>query len=128
MNPLKFLMGATGSADKILDSGIKGVDKLFNTDEEKSDHKKELQSLFMEQLKAEGAGQGSSSITRRVLAFMLVGLWCLYGLAAGLFWGLEMPAIAQGYINLMSETKVPVSMALTFYFGRHFVEGFGSKK
>ena len=127
MNPLKFLMGATGSADKILDAGIKGADKLFNTDEEKADYKREMQTLFLQQLKSEGDGQGSSSITRRILAFMLVGLFVMYGLAAGLFWGLEMPAIAQGYINLMNEIKVPVSMALTFYFGRHFVEGFNKK-
>jgi hypothetical protein len=127
MNPFKFLMGATGSADKVLSAAIKGGDALFHTEEEKAQYKLDCHTLFLKQLEAEGNSLGSSSITRRVLAFMLVGLWVLYGFAAGLFWGLEMPTVAQGYINLMSETKIPVGMALTFYFGRHFVDGIGSR-
>ena len=102
MNPLKFLLGATGAADKVLDAGLKAGDKLFNTDEEKADYKKEMQSQFLEQLKVEGNSQQASSITRRVLAFMLCGMWVLYGLAAGLFWGLGDEKIAMGYINSRS--------------------------
>jgi len=60
------------AAEKVLDAGIKGLDALVFTDEERAELNKQLGVQWIELQKVLGAESSIRSVTRRVIAFAVV--------------------------------------------------------
>src|SRR6056297_467249 len=82
MGLFSWLTGNKKTVDKVVDGAISGIDKLFYTNEERADAKKEIAkgvSKFVENTLDENTAR---SKTRRVIAIMIMGVFLLLILAA----------------------------------------------
>jgi len=103
---ISWIAGGSETAEKLADAAIKSGDALIYTDEEKSKTAERQRDLYFRFLELSRDESSIKSITRRVLAFAVIGQWlALINLAAGL-----------GVWGALAETKQPAEAAL-FVFG-----------
>ena len=98
------------STDKIIESGIKGLDAIIFTDEEKS-------AYMLEYLKA----TAPMAVARRFIAIVITILWCIGILTCGtlLFFDSDKFTVMSAF---MSETvNTPFSVIMGFYFLAHVI-------
>jgi hypothetical protein len=105
---------------KAFDTIASGVDKVFFTQEEKSDAMLKAYDQYLEWYKMASDENSARSITRRYLAIMFSGIFLLLLLsAAGAY------LLNEGYaaflFNLAKELFPMVSGILFFYFGYYAV-------
>ena len=120
---------AVDTAKNIVDGTISGIDKLFYTDEEKADNLAERIALhqkgFALWLEAQKALIGESSlrsITRRVLAVMIIGVFLLLLVgAAGVY--LVNPEWSAFILTCARALNTLVVAVGVFYFGYYAVSG-----
>lgn len=60
------------AAEKVLDAGIRGIDKLVYTDEEKAEARQRLVDNWLELQRTLGEETSVRGITRRILTFLTV--------------------------------------------------------
>lgn len=69
------MFGSSESGEKIIDGAIRGIDKLFHTDEEKADEaraaKRDTMAVYMEWMKS----TSGSRVARRFLALIVTIPW-----------------------------------------------------
>lgn len=82
MNLLKWFASGPEAATKVLDAGIKGLDALVFTEEEKSELSKKLGDQWIELQKVLGEETTVRSVTRRMIALLVVAPFVLLVLGA----------------------------------------------
>jgi len=106
---LNFFKGLF-SKSSIIDSGLKGLDSAFFTDQEKS-------TFMLEWLKA----SAPMAIARRFIAILIMFLWVLGVLMCGALLYLDSPKY-EVMAKFMDETvNDPFSVVMGFYFLAHVV-------
>lgn len=109
------------AAEKVLDAGVRGLDALVFTDEERAELSKRLGDQWIDLQKALGEETTTRSVTRRIMAFAVVFPFVsLVLLAAGVYpW---MPDYA-GFLIDLADSKFGwlVVGVGAFYFGPHML-------
>ena len=126
MNILKgvvnFFTGGSSTAGKILDAGIRGIDALVYTDEEKAEMMKKLGDQWIETQKVLLGESSIRAVTRRILAIMVMASFTfLVLLAAGVY------LINQEYAKFLlelaqSQFGLMALGIMTFYFGPYMIQ------
>lgn len=129
---LKDLFGwmASGpaAADKVLDGAVSGIDKLFYTEEERSDAKAKLLDHWLNLQATLGEETSVRGVTRRILAVAFSGVYILLTLVAAAVWPMQSAyadflwEIANGQYGWIVLTVV------VFYFGPYVIERVLGKK
>lgn len=135
MGLLSFLSGAK-QADKLLDIGdkatsgiINGVDKMFYTAEEKSEAAQKITDTYLEFLKTTLSESSVRSITRRIVAVMIMALFSAAFLFTVAAWKLDREW-AEFCLKTTSEFGVGnlTLMVAVFFFGTHALASFVRRK
>jgi hypothetical protein len=107
--------------DKITDAVVKSGDALFYTAEEKEENAAKRRDLYFKFLELSRDENSIKSVTRRVLAFTVIGLWALMLLMTlGLAIGNQMEK-AEFVLGLMSDNFWFTFAVGSFYFGADIV-------
>jgi hypothetical protein len=72
MNIFKWFVSGSEAAGKVLDGAVKGIDALVYTEEERAVMKQKLGDQWLELQKALGEETTVRSVTRRILAVLIV--------------------------------------------------------
>lgn len=117
MGILDWFKAGPKAAEKVLDAGIAGIDKLVLTDEEKLDFQKKLGDQWLEVLKVLGPETSVRGMTRRILTFLTVLPYTLLIVAAAVvhFWD----AVYAQFLLDLADGKfgIIVLTIVAFYFG-----------
>jgi len=109
---LGWLFGGSKAADKTVDGISSGIDKLVYTDEEKADASREGLKLW---IKYQEATQ-PQNLARRLIALIIVGIWAILTLLAGILGALDI----KGHVfllDLLFKAVMPsVVVIVSFYF------------
>lgn len=117
------LFGSSETVDKIVSGGISAGDMVFYTPEEKAIAEQKLLEFRLRYMEA----TNPQNVARRVIAFMVVGLWVfliLLGVAAKPF-SAEYSDFVFKVLKDVVDT--PESIVLGFYFLTHMVRSARSK-
>lgn len=124
-----WLFAGPKAAEKVLDGTIAGIDKLFYTEEEKSDAKAKYLEMWLKLQEMLGEETSIRGMTRRILAVMVVGVYVLLSLFSVAVWKWD-----QAYADFVWEVANAGQygwMTLTvvvFYFGPYVIERMFAKK
>jgi len=112
-----WLFGGSKAADDAV-SGIKsGLDKIVFTAEEKADANRAALELFIEYQRA----TQPQNLARRLIALMLVGLFCVLVLGAAAAWKFD-TEYSKFLLQLLTDVVMtPVGVIIGFYFLKHIV-------
>ena len=113
---------AVDMADKVVDGAIAGIDKLFFTDEEKADMSQKAFELWIELQRAIAGESSIRSITRRILAILIMGSFLLMLLAAAFIWIFN-PLWSKFILEVAGNLSNLVLAIGIFYFGYYAVGG-----
>jgi hypothetical protein len=125
MGLLSTLFGTPKIVDTVADtvkSGVGMLDNAFYTDQEKAADAGKMMDLWLEIQKTTASEYSIRSITRRVLAWIIMGAYVLIVLAACALWKLD-AAWAQYILNLLTETNLSYLALIVgfFYFGSYAI-------
>ena len=128
MNLLKWFSSGPEAATKVLDAGIKGIDALVFTDEEKAELQKRMGDQWIEIQKVMLGETSIQAVTRRVLAVLVVGSFTFLVIGAALAY-----PFAQTYaaflLDLAQSQFGWMSMGvMAFYFGPYMIQRMLPKK
>jgi hypothetical protein len=117
---LGAIFGSSKNTETVVDGAVKGLDKMFFTQEERSEANQKLSEWYLRYLEAT-APQG---LARRFIAVVVVLLWCAL-IIAGVtirWWSYE----ASDFIFKVLEEIImtPFSIILGFYFLTHAVRAY----
>jgi len=106
---------------KIIDTVFSGIDKSLLSKEELIDYSKQAASANLEFVKVTNSESTPRSITRRVIAIMVLGQYFLvfnvglFGMVTGMFEGIKI-------IELSTKAFSSLAVAVViFYFGNHLL-------
>lgn len=122
MGLFSWFTGGSKVAEKVLDAGISGIDKMFFTKEEKAEFYAKLGNQWVDMMKVLQGESSIRSITRRVIAFAVIFTYIpLVLAAAGVYlWYPEysafLLAIADGKFGWL------VITIGSFYFGPYMIQ------
>ena len=120
MGLFSWLTGNKKTVDKVVDGAISGIDKLFYTNEERADAKKEIAkgvSKFVENTLDENTAR---SKTRRVIAIMIMGVFLLLILAAAGVYTIN-PDYSKFLFKIAGDMSTMALMVAAFFFGAHLL-------
>ena len=123
------------TSEKALDAGadvvkgaVSGIDKLFFTKEEKSEAALKAFELWIKTQEVIRDENTARSITRRILAVMILGVFLLMGIGACVLYPINILWAAH-LIAVMKELVIMTSAVTIFYFGYYGVKAIvGGKK
>jgi hypothetical protein len=132
-----WITGASTSANKVVDTAcnvvdnaVAGVDKMFYTDEEKAKAKKEMIAQYLEYVQSTLKETSIRSVTRRVVALGVIGVWLFLILVSVAGFFLQETSMVQFILALLDRMTFPVSSVIVFYFGPYMLsyltKGFSS--
>jgi len=120
MNPFGWLFGGSEAAGKTVDNISSGIDKLFYTDEEKADAKKQGFELFIQWQKA----TQPQNLARRLIALIITVLYSVLILSGIAAWYFN-PDYAVFIFNMLTELILqPFNIIIIFYYGKGMVSDF----
>lgn len=115
---IKGLFGGGKNVDKGLDMASKGLDALFFTNEEKSVANQKVLDWKLKWISATGA----QSIARRVISYIIVGLWSYIVLLAVHLHLLGLTGEAEFLFKVLRDVlHWPFITIIGFYFAAHIV-------
>ena len=120
MGWLSKIFGNEKQLDKLTTGAVSGLDKMFFTKEEKADANQKLSEWYLRYLEA----TQPQNVARRVIAFIVVGLWALLvlvGVAAQLF---DAPYAKYVFEVLAEVVMNPFLLIVGFYFLTHTVRAY----
>ena len=123
----KTVPKALDITEDIVTGGIAGIDKIFFTDEEKSDARRKTFELWLKLQEIIKGECTARSITRRFLACMIMGEFLLFLLMAALCWPL-MPEWSKFLLELGKSLGNLVLAVSIFYFGPYALGTYLKKK
>ena len=116
-----WLFGNSNSASKVVDGVVNGLDALIFTDEEKSIASQKVLDFKIEYAKH----TQNQSIARRVIAFIVSGLWGALNLfAVGLHF-FSVPGSEFVFKVISENINTPFMIIVGFYFAAHVVGKLG---
>lgn len=123
---IKNLFGGSGDTSSILEKAADGIynglDKLVYTEEEKAESLAKGRELFMEFAKVAYDQNSIRSVTRRWLAFMVIGPTMVFYVVSVLFRLFGMVAEADFTIQAANNLIPWAGGVLAFYFGPHLIK------
>jgi hypothetical protein len=106
----------------VLDAGIRGLDALVFTDEEKAEMHKKLGEHWLELQKVLGQETTTQSVTRRVLALLVVVPFVLLVVCAAIAYPFSQP-YATFLLDLAQSQFGWLTMGVAaFYFGPFMIQ------
>jgi hypothetical protein len=109
------------AAGKVLDAGIKGLDAMVFTDEERAELNRKLGENWVELQKVLGSESTTRSVTRRVIAFAVIFPFVGLILAAVVAYKFD-PAFSQFIIDVADGKFGWLVVGVGgFYFGPHML-------
>lgn len=130
---IKAIFTGVKTADKAMDIATKGtdgiiagIDKLFYTDEEKAEAGMKVTELAISMVKATHSESTIRSVTRRWLAWLVMGVFCFLITLGALIWKID-----EGWaIHILKCAGLLSNLALAvgiFYFGYYGVKAIVGK-
>ncbi len=120
MGLLSWLTGGGGTANKVVDAAVDGLDALVFTDEEKSRAGQKILDFKLKWLTAT-SGQ---NVARRVIAIAIVALWVATIVLAI---GLQLLGATEKsdfvFLTLKDVINTPFMVVIGFYFAAHLARG-----
>ena len=117
MNIFKWFASGSEAASKVMEGAVKGIDALVYTDEEKAVARQKLADQWLELQKALGEETTVRSVTRRILAVMVVGCFTVLVMGAAVAYLFDQ-AYAKFLLELASsQFGILVLGVAGFYFG-----------
>ena len=131
MNIFKWFSAGTESATKVLDAGIKGIDALVLTQEERMELNRRLGEQWIELQKTLGPETTIRAVTRRILSVLIMVSYIALCIAAAAVY----PVLPE-YTNILlsiadGKFGVMTLAVAAFYFGPYMIGqfmGIGKKK
>jgi len=114
-------------AEKVLDGAISGIDKLFYTNEEKADSRKEVAKMYMAHQTLILGENTARSITRRILAIMIIGAF-LSGLIFSVGIWKYSPGWAKFTLGVTGHLSTGFGGIIVFYYGYYAVGNIMDKR
>lgn len=109
------LFNSAKTADKIVDSAISAGDKLFYTDEEKADARREGFQMWVEYQKVT-SGQ---NVARRWIALVITVIWAMTIVATAISAFFE---VSPNTLSSLESLSTKVSMAFSLVTGFYFLK------
>jgi hypothetical protein len=128
MKFFEWITAGPRAAEKVLDAGISGIDKLVYTEEEKAEARGKMLDSWIKLQETLGEETTVRGVTRRILAVMFCGVYVLLTLVAAVVW-----PWMKDYANFLWEIAngqygwITMSVAV-FYFGPYVFERMFAKK
>jgi hypothetical protein len=124
-----FTVGSKGvdMADKVLDGAVSGLDKLFFTDEEKAEFKQNAGKMYLEHQKIILSENTARSITRRILAVMIIGVFLAGLVFAVAIWKYN-SAWAAFTLKVAGNLSTGFGAIIVFYYGYYAVGNLMDKR
>jgi len=106
---------------KVVEAGINALDAVFFTEEERAQFHKELADQWMQIQLATKDESSIRSVTRRVIAFLIIGPFVLVVLGAVFVWPFN-PAYAGFLLQVVEGYFGGLALGVAaFYFGPHLI-------
>ena len=119
MNPFKWIAGGSEMANKSLDAIIKGGDALILTDEERLAYNQKAGELWLDIQKTLNEETSIRSVTRRVMAAMIMGSFTSIVLSGCIVWPFW-PEYSAFLIGVADDKFGMMAIGVAaFYFGVH---------
>lgn len=116
------------AAEKVLDAGVRGLDALVFTDEERAELNKKLGELWVRTQEVISQESSIRSVTRRFLAFLVTIPYVALILSAAVAFYFN-PEYAKFLLQLADSKFGWLVVAVAgFYFGPHMIGRFLQKK
>jgi len=112
-----WLFGNSKNTEKVVGGVVDGLDAMFFTDEEKSVAAQKVLDFKIEYAKH----TQNQSVARRVIAFIISGLWGALNLIAVALYFISEPASQFVFKVIESNINVPFMIVVGFYFAAHVV-------
>lgn len=127
MGFLTAFLGAPKVVDTVADTvkgGMGMLEKAFYTEQEKAENAGKVMNTWLEIQKATAQENSIRSITRRILAWLVMGLFLFLVLTACVIWKFD-AGWSDYILSVISETKLSYLAMIVgfFYFGSY---GIGS--
>lgn len=110
------------AVDKTLDAVVAAGDKIWFTEEEKSEHQIIMSEWYLKYLEA----TQPQALSRRLLAFFIGFMWVvlvLLGTALGVLGDGGNDAKAEYVFNILNDVvNSPFTAVVIFYFGGHYLK------
>jgi hypothetical protein len=128
MNIFKWFSAGADSAEKVLDAGIRGIDALVLTEEEKLEMHRKLGESWIELQRILGPETSIRSLTRRILAVIILGSFTTLVMGAAGVW-MWYPEYAAFLLSLAdSQFGYLVLAVASFYYGPEMIARVLTKK
>ena len=115
MNILGAIFGSKKNTETLVESGVKGLDAMFYTNEEKAGDMAKMREWFLRYLEA----SQPQNLARRFIAIVVVGLWALLVLCAVAAWYFDR-LYAQYIFEVITDAVLtPFNIIIGFYFLAH---------
>jgi hypothetical protein len=124
---LKTSDKALNTASDLVKSGAKGIDKLFFTSEEKSQASLDMIKLWIETQKVLRDENSAKSITRRILAVLIIAANAVLAFGAAIVYHFSQDH-ALFILELIKEYSWITASVVIFYFGYYAVKQIVGKK
>jgi len=121
MNIFKWFVSGSEAASKVLDGAIKGIDALVYTEEEKAAARQKMMDNWIELQKALGEETTVRSVTRRILAVLIVLPFVCLILAAAVIYAFDLEYAK--FLLALAESQFGwlVLGVMGFYFGPYMM-------
>ena len=125
MGLLSTIFGTPSIVSTVADtvkSGVGMLDNAFYTDQEKAANNVKMMEVWLEIQKTTASENSVRSITRRILAWLIMGVYTFIVIAACVIWKID--SVWAEYIkNMLTETNLSYLALIVgfFYFGSYAV-------
>jgi hypothetical protein len=120
MGLFSFLKGNKKTVDKVVDGAVSGIDKLFYTNEERADAKREIAKGVSEFVNNTLEENTARSRTRRVIAIMIMGVFLLLIIAAVAVYPIDSD-YSKFVFEVAGDMSTMALMVAAFFFGAHLL-------
>lgn len=115
MNILGAIFGSKKNTETLVDAGVSGLDKMFYTNEEKSEDLAKMREWFLRYLEA----SQPQNLARRFIAVVVVGLWAALVVGAVVAFKLDERYADYIFEVIRDAVLTPFNIIIGFYFLAH---------
>ena len=124
MNIFKRIFAKPEDVSKVVDGAVKGLDKMFFTNEEKAEANQKLYEWYLKYL----AATDGQNIARRFIAMVVVLLWALLVVFGVIVRWFNESMSDFVFKVLVDVVMTPFSIVIGFYFLTHVVRSYQKGK
>lgn len=124
-----WITGGGNSANNALSTTTKMLDNAFYTNQEKAVNNNKMMDWYLKYQEA----TAPQNVSRRVIALMVTGMWCLLIITAVVARLFETTVTDNSFSNFVFNTlkeniNTPFSIIIGFYFAAHILKGLKNGK